>query len=120
MVQKIGPFLLYNCLMKLITNYHTHTYRCGHAQEINDEEYVKKAIECGFKELGFSDHGPFKEIHHEGMRMDFDEIQNYLHSINSLKEKYKDQIKIYVGFEIEYIPRLDSYYKELYEKYNTQ
>lgn len=110
---------MYNCLMKLITNYHTHTYRCGHAQEINDEEYVKKAIACGFKELGFSDHGPFKGIHHEGMRMDFEEIQNYLNSINSLKEKYKDQIKIYVGFEIEYIPRLDSYYKELYEKYKV-
>ena len=25
-------------------NYHTHTYRCGHAEVINDEEFVKTFI----------------------------------------------------------------------------
>ena len=38
-------------------NYHTHTYRCGHAVG-NEREYVEKAIELGFSELGFSEHAP--------------------------------------------------------------
>ena len=38
-------------------NYHTHTKRCGHAIG-EDEEYVLRAIENGFDEIGFSDHAP--------------------------------------------------------------
>jgi transcriptional pleiotropic repressor len=34
-------------------NYHTHTYRCGHAIG-NDEEYVLEAIGLGLQTLGFS------------------------------------------------------------------
>ena len=40
-------------------NYHTHTARCGHAVG-EDEEYVKRAIECGIKYMGFSDHAPIR------------------------------------------------------------
>ena len=29
------------------TAFHVHTYRCGHAEHIPDEAYVKKAIELG-------------------------------------------------------------------------
>ena len=83
-------------------NYHTHTYRCGHAAMIPDEDYVKAAIEAGFKTLGFSDHGPFKEYSKKTDRMDYDEFQGYLDSIYGLKEKYKDQIDIKVGCEFEY------------------
>ncbi len=28
-------------------NYHTHTYRCGHADLIEDEEYIKEYIKMG-------------------------------------------------------------------------
>lgn len=41
----------------MIANYHTHTWRCGHA--FGDErEYVENAIVGGLKILGFSDHTP--------------------------------------------------------------
>lgn len=83
-------------------NYHTHTYRCGHASMEKDEEYVIAAIEAGFKQLGFSDHGPFREFSKKSDRMDYDEFDDYLKSIYSLKEKYKDQIDIKVGCEFEY------------------
>ena len=41
--------------MSIKTNFHTHTTRCLHASG-SDEEYVLKAIELGYKTLGFSDH----------------------------------------------------------------
>lgn len=104
---------------KLYSNYHTHTFRCGHALPNKDEEYVLKAIELGYKNLGFSDHGPFKNIIDEGMRMDFNNgFKDYLSSILSLKEKYKDKININIGLEIEYIKERDSYYKELLDLYH--
>ena len=103
---------------KLISNYHTHTYRCGHALPNPDEDYVLKAIELGYKNLGFSDHAPFKDIIHPGMRMIFqNDFKDYRDSILHLKEKYKDKINIFLGLEIEYMPRYENYYKELLNDY---
>lgn len=100
--------------MKLKVNYHTHTKRCGHAVG-EDEEYVLNAIKIGIKELGISDHAPFKGISQPGVRMDYSQLDEYVNSINALKEKYKDKIKIYVGFEAEYFCEVDEYYKDLLE-----
>ena len=36
----------------MLTNYHTHTTRCGHA-EGTEEEYILTALRCGYKVLGF-------------------------------------------------------------------
>lgn len=101
--------------MKLKYNYHTHTYRCGHALG-DDEDYVINAIKSGIKELGFSDHIPFPTFSQPGVRMEYNRLDEYISSINALKEKYKDQIKIYVGFEAEYYHEDDHYYKELLKK----
>ena len=39
----------------MLANYHTHTPRCGHAIG-SERQYIERAIEEGFKVLGFSDH----------------------------------------------------------------
>jgi histidinol-phosphatase (PHP family) len=36
-----------------------HTYRCGHAENVSDEEYIKKAISLGASGIWFTDHAPF-------------------------------------------------------------
>ena len=38
-------------------NYHTHTYRCGHAVG-TERDYVEAALKAGIRTLGFSDHTP--------------------------------------------------------------
>lgn len=89
-------------------NYHTHTYRCGHAENIKDEEMLLKYIYKGFDVVCFTDHAPLKNRvdKRNNMRMRYEELEEYLMSINNLKEKYKDNIKIYSGFECEYLPCL--------------
>lgn len=99
-------------MKKLIANYHTHTYRCGHAYG-SDESYVKAAIEYGIKYLGFSDHISFKGLSFPRMRQDREMLDDYINSINILKEKYKDLIDIKIGFEAEYIEEFLDDYKEL-------
>lgn len=97
------------------TNYHTHTYRCGHAIG-TDEQYVLAAIEAGLDELGFSDHMPYPDAYNPGDRMAYDQMNDYIESINFLKEKYKDKIKIYLGFELEFYPERIKYYEEMLDK----
>lgn len=100
------------------TNYHTHTYRCGHAKKCLDEEYVISAIQNGFNELGFSDHAMFSDIYNEyGMRAPYSDLEGYIKSVKELKEKYKDQITIYTSMECEYF---DEYYDELKELLDTK
>lgn len=86
-------------------NYHTHTVRCRHA-EGTDEEYVIAAIEAGLKVLGFSDHTPypFPREYYSGFRMRMDDFEGYVKSVLSLKERYKSDIDIYLGVEVEYYP----------------
>lgn len=88
-------------------NYHTHTYRCKHADNnMTDEQYVKEFIAKGFKKIAFTDHCPQKDNidKRTNMRMDYSQIDEYLKSVKYLKEKYKDKIEIESGFEVEYLP----------------
>lgn len=84
------------------TNWHTHTARCGHAYG-TDEEYVQAAIRGGLKTLGFSDHAAYTTPY-PPERMDIEQVPEYIASIRSLKEKYKNQISIHLGMEVEYYP----------------
>ena len=89
----------------MIYNYHTHTYRCKHASG-TEEEYIIRAIENGVKHMGFSDHIPLKlqDGTESGYRVPVCEGKAYCEAIKALSEKYKAEIDIKVGFEMEYYP----------------
>lgn len=95
-------------------NYHTHTFRCGHAIG-NDEEYVLEGIALGLNALGFSDHIMLPGIHQENVRGDFEVSESYFSSIRNLQNKYRDRIKILLGFEAEAFPEFFDYYRKLKE-----
>ena len=92
--------------------YHTHTARCGHATG-TEEEYIQSAIKNGLKVIGFTDHVFLPGIDQPGMRGSYQELDDYISTINKLKEKYKDQIEIHLGFECEYGKRFEEYYQSL-------
>jgi len=80
---------------------HNHTTRCNHA-EGTVEEYIQRAIELGIDIYGFSEHAPMD--FDEGYRLSFDEMDAYVSDILSAKEKYKDQIEILLGYEVDWLP----------------
>ncbi len=86
-------------------NYHTHTYRCGHASG-TPEEYILRAIEGGIAHMGFSEHAPhaFSDGHESGFRLPLAQGEEYISELRALREKYKDRIDIKIGFEMEYYP----------------
>lgn len=98
-------------------NLHTHTTRCNHAVGA-DEEYVLAAIEAGYDILGFADHTPlpYDTDFYNCDKMRMEELEGYIQSVTSLKEKYKDQIKIVMGLECEAVERCFPYLAQLKEK----
>lgn len=88
-------------------NYHTHTVRCRHARG-SEREFVEAAIECGFKELGFSDHAPYlfpkSAEYYSTFRMYPEQAEDYAGTVKQLKKEYDGRIKIYLGYEIEFYP----------------
>lgn len=94
-------------------NLHTHTFRCHHATG-TEEEYIKRAIENGIKVLGFSEHAPFvfPDGHQSSYRLQMEDTKDYFEVLKALRDKYKDQIEIYIGFEMEYYPL---YFKDMYK-----
>ena len=76
---------------------HTHTIFSDGKN--TPEEMVLAAIEKGLSYIGFSDHAPMH--FDDGCAMDAGKLPAYAAEINRLKEKYKNQITIYLGLEMD-------------------
>lgn len=91
-------------------SFHNHTTRCQHAQpDMSDDSLVQAHIAKGFTSMAFTDHCPWKTlIHPSGIRtrMLYSEKKEYIASIDMLKKKYAEEINIFSGYEMEYIPSL--------------
>ena len=99
------------------TNYHTHTHRCNHA-ETGERRYVEAALKEGFKVFGFADHVPMLYTDfRSGMRMQPAETADYVQTLCALKEEYRGEIDVHVGFEAEYFPALFDELLRLLEPY---
>jgi len=97
----------------MIYNYHAHTFRCKHASG-TEEEFIKQAIAGGVKRFGFSDHFPFTfpDGYESSFRVPTAQVEDYFSTLYALREKYKNKLTIYVGFEMEYYP---IYFEEMLE-----
>lgn len=79
---------------------HNHTTRCNHAEGTMDE-YIQRAIELSIDIYGFSEHAPMNFDSH--YRLNFEEMNEYVHDVLHAKEQYKKDIKILLGYEVDYL-----------------
>jgi histidinol-phosphatase (PHP family) len=79
---------------------HNHTTLCNHATGTS-EEYLLRAIELGIDVYGFSDHAPMP--YDPKYRMDILSKPLYEKEILELKEKYKNDIEVLLGYEVDYL-----------------
>lgn len=93
------------------SNYHTHTLRCKHADG-TARDYVEKALELKMDIIGFSEHAPFEQDPFD-CRMDYAELDEYLDTLDGLKDEFDGQLKICKGLEIEYLEKYTKYYEYL-------
>lgn len=75
------------------SNLHTHTAFCDGKSE--PEEIVISAISKGFCSIGFSGHA-YTDF---DLRYCIRDVEGYIQEVTRLKEKYKNDIEIYLGIE---------------------
>ena len=97
--------------MNLPPDYHTHNYLCRHA-EGKLTEYAKAALQIGVAEIGFSDHAPMEQDPFDSWRMLRTELPCYLQMLEQARTEYP-QLTIRAGLEVDYIPGMESWIKEL-------
>lgn len=76
-------------------NLHTHTDLSDGKDSM--EAMVLSAIEKGFDSLGFSEHS--YDPHYPPRLSQKDYVPAYFAEFNSIKQKYSDQIELFLGFE---------------------
>lgn len=79
---------------------HNHTTLCNHATGTT-EEYIQRAIELNIDIFGFSEHAPMN--FDEKYRLQLKDKEFYENDVLSLKEKYKNNIEILLGYEVDYL-----------------
>lgn len=93
---------------RILSNYHTHTYRCGHATgDIPD--YVRAAMEAGLETLGMSEHTPLPVDFMSFMRMRMEEMDDYFALIEASR---RPGIRLLKSFECDILPEHFSFYRE--------
>jgi len=103
----INKFIIYYVYAKMISmkttriDLHNHTTRCNHAEGTIDE-YIQRAIELGIDIYGFSEHAPMD--FDEGYRLPVCDMDAYVKDVLDAKERYKDDIEILLGYEVDYLP----------------
>lgn len=80
-----------------LQNLHTHSQFCDGAD--TPEELILSALEKGFSSIGFSGHS-YMSYSPFFVQMG-DNTQAYKEKISELKERYRDQIEIYLGLEVD-------------------
>lgn len=79
---------------------HNHTTRCNHAEGTVDE-YIQRAIELGIDIYGFSEHAPMD--FDPKYRLAFEEMDAYVADILTAKKRYKNDIEILLGYEVDWL-----------------
>lgn len=109
---------------------HNHTEFCPHGSGEDVEDYLKRAIAAGFKTYSITEHFPLPPAFYrptQGSRhaiataaMAYDELPQYFAKMNYLKAKYRDRLRILVGFEVDYLPEFRDWAADQLHQYHSQ
>ena len=81
------------------SNFHSHCTFCDGRSPA--EDFVKSAVRNNFRAYGFSSHSPLP--FETCWNMSKTDMSDYCAEITRLKNKYVDEIEIYLGLEIDYL-----------------
>jgi histidinol-phosphatase (PHP family) len=95
----------YDRRVKGLTDYHIHTFRCGHAHG-DSRDFVGRAVEAGLSEIAFTDHVPLyflpSERRDPRLAMAEDRFEEYVAEVASLQAEFRGAIAVRLGLEADY------------------
>ncbi len=97
--------VLYDC--------HTHTTFCRHASGM-PEEYVRHAFEAGLRGITFTCHGPVPDWEEAGLRMQVDELADYVELIERTRAKWAGTVDVLLGLESDFFPGFEPWIERLH------
>ena len=110
---------------KIVRDGHIHSHYCPHGTSDAFELYVDTALKLGLKEITFTEHMPLP-----GDFMDAEflkscsptvyKIDEYIKELDHVKIKYKNEIKINTGFEVDYVEGYEAKTKKLLDRYGKK
>lgn len=92
------------------SNYHTHTYRCGHATG-DIAAYADIASRYGMSDLGFSEHMPLPSDRWAFIHLAPEGLEEYIKAVGQGVDDYPG-LSIHLGGECEYLKADHAYYRE--------
>jgi histidinol-phosphatase (PHP family) len=100
----------------MLVDYHTHTKLCKHAEGVA-EDYVRKAIELGFDEVGCSDHSPLPNGFDGESRMTLEDFtSSYRPMVSDVRERLGEKIKVRFGIEADYLAGTEEYMRKFLDE----
>jgi histidinol-phosphatase (PHP family) len=87
---------------------HIHTPFCPHGSRDSFEQYIERAIQLGYKDISFTEHAPLPAtfvdpVPAQDSAMPLSQLESYLVTLQNLKYRYKSDITIRVGLEVDFI-----------------
>jgi len=100
-------------MMNIKFNLHTHTKYCDGSKDA--EDMIEAAIKFNYQIIGISSHGPLPFSSDWTMKKE--DLNIYIEEVKKLKKKYKKDIKVLLGLELDYIPdyKLDYIDKKIFK-----
>lgn len=92
------------------SNFHSHCTFCDGRSPM--EDFVRFAIANGIRKYGFSSHAPLPFL--TPWTMLADDFEDYEKEFGRLKEKYRNEIELYIGLEVDYIQDCTSIESEFF------
>lgn len=109
---------------------HTHTEFCPHGSGDDVELMIQKAIKLGFQEYSITEHAPLpdglakqyagKTTGLTEASMAAGDLDAFFQKVNRIKAKYADQIKINIGFEVDFLPDFVDWTRDFLNEYGPR
>jgi histidinol-phosphatase (PHP family) len=101
---------------------HIHTPFCPHGSADSLDQYVEQAIQSGFKQISFTEHAPLPSgftdpTPQRDSAIQLADLERYLADITAVKEKYKRDLAIQIGLEVDYIEGYEKKTKAFLDEY---
>lgn len=109
---------------------HTHTELCPHGTGEKTSLMIERAIRLGFTEYHLTEHAPLPKDFMKNYAGDpenvatasltDDQVNDYLKLGRQLQKQYQDQIKITIGFEVDYLADYEEQIKSFLQNVGPQ
>lgn len=109
---------------------HTHTELCPHGSGEPVEKMIQRAIQLGMKKYCITEHAPlppdFVDIYRgsdDGISeasIKMDDLPAYFKLTQELQTKYRNQIEISIGFEVDYLKGFEDFTKQFLDEYGSK